>query len=185
MTKVDRRILKTQEALKKAVIELMTEKNFDDITIQDIADRANINRGTIYLHYQDKYDLLDKLIETHLNELGEMEKWACQMDWSDALVPFFEYFEQNYLFFSTMLASKDAKGAPSSFRTRLLASFLEGFKGEIDRESGRNTELNEDIMLQYAGTAYVGVIEWWIRNGMPFPPQVMAKQVGTLLERSL
>src|SRR3954447_26650861 len=124
MAKVDRRILKTQESMKKAVIELMTEKNFDDITIQDIADRANLNRGTIYLHYQDKFDLLDKLIETHLNELGEMGEWACEMDWNDALVPYFEYFEKNYLFFSTMLASKEA---PSVFRTRLLASFMEGF----------------------------------------------------------
>jgi len=185
LTKIDRRIVKTQEALKTAVIALMSEKNFDDITIQDIADRANVNRGTIYLHYQDKYDLLDKLIETHLNELGEMDKWACEMDWGDALVPYFEYFEQNFLFFSTMLASKDAKGAPSSFRTRLLTSFMSGFKGEIDRESGKNAELSDDIMLQYAGTAYVGVIEWWIRNGMPYPPKIMAKQVGALLERSL
>ncbi|MFD0695954.1 TetR/AcrR family transcriptional regulator [Paenibacillus sp. GCM10027628] len=181
MTKVDRRILKSQEAMKNAVIELMTEKNFDDITIQDIADRANINRGTIYLHYQDKFDLLDKLIETYINELAEMGEWACKLDWSSALIPFFEYFEKNYLFFSTMLASK---GAPS-FRTRLLDFITEGFKDEIDKESGRNTDLSEDVMLQYAGTAYVGVIEWWIRNGMPYPPQAMAKQVGALLERSL
>jgi len=62
---------------------------------------------------------------------------------------------------------------------------MEGFKGEIDKESGKNKDLNEDVMLQYAGTAYVGVIEWWIKNGMPYSPQVMAKQVGALLERSL
>ena len=117
--------------------------------------------------------------------MKEMDSWACEMDWVDALVPYFEYFKENYLFFSTMLASKDAKGAPSSFRTRPLASFIRGFQGEIDRESGRNTDVNDDVMLQYAGTAYVRVIEWWIRNGMPYPPQVMAKQVGTLLGRSL
>ncbi|MGC5325459.1 TetR/AcrR family transcriptional regulator [Brevibacillus sp. SYSU BS000544] len=181
MAKLDRRIHKTQESLKKAVIELMTEKNFDDITIRDIADRANVNRGTIYLHYQDKYDLLDKLIEAHINELDEMGEWACKLDWGAALEPFFEYFEKNYLFFSTMLASK---GAPS-FRTRLLDFFMKGFKGEIDNESGKNTDLSEDIILQYAGTAYVGVIEWWIRNDMPYPPRVMAKQVGALLGRSL
>ncbi|WP_419874258.1 TetR/AcrR family transcriptional regulator [Candidatus Pristimantibacillus sp. PTI5] len=181
MAKVDRRILKSQESMKKAVIELMTEKNFDDITIQDIADRANINRGTIYLHYQDKFDLLDKLIEAHINELREMGDWACKLDWSNALLPFFEYFENNYLFFSTMLASK---GAPS-FRNRLIDFVMIGFKEEIDKESGRNTDLNEDVMLQYAGTAYVGVIEWWIRNGMPYSPKVMAKQVGALLDRSL
>ncbi len=43
MSKVDRRIAKSQDAIKKAVIELMTEKNFDDITIQDISDRANVS----------------------------------------------------------------------------------------------------------------------------------------------
>lgn len=182
MGKVDRRILKTQESLKNALIELMTEKNFDDITIQELADRANVNRGTIYLHYQDKFDLLDQLIELHINELGEMDAWACELNWVDALVPYFEYFEKNYLFFSTMLASK---GTPSSFRTRLLASFMKGFQGEIDRESDRNAALSDEVMLQYAGTAYVGVIEWWIRNGMPYPPHEMAKQVGALLERSL
>ncbi|KKC46456.1 TetR family transcriptional regulator [Paenibacillus sp. D9] len=182
MAKVDRRILKTQDSLKKAVIELMAVKNFDAITIQDIADRANVNRGTIYLHYQDKYDLLDKVIEAHIDELKEIDTWACKLDWADALVPYFEYFEKNYLLFSTMLAGKEA---PSSFRTRLLDSFMEGFKGEIEHESGKNKDLNEDVMLQYAGTAYVGVIEWWIRNKMPYPPQVMAKQVGALLERSL
>lgn len=69
MTKIDRRILKTQEALKAAIIDLMKEKSFDDITIQDLSDRANVSRGTIYLHYMDKYDLLDKLIETHIDEL--------------------------------------------------------------------------------------------------------------------
>lgn len=114
------------------------------------ADRANVNRGTIYFHYQDKYDLLDKLIETHLDELGEMDKWAFEMDWTDARIPYFEYFADHYLFFSTMLASK---GTPSSFRSRLFASFIDGFKGEIDRESGRNTELSEDVLLQYAGNA--------------------------------
>ncbi|MED5016503.1 TetR/AcrR family transcriptional regulator [Paenibacillus chibensis] len=182
MTKVDRRILKTQESLKKAVIELMAVKKFDDITIQDIADRANVNRGTIYLHYQDKYDLLAQIMENHINELREMDTWACELEWAEALVPYFEYFEKHYLFFSTMLASK---GAPSSFRTQLLAAFMEGFKGEIDKVSGKNSDMFEDVMLQYAGTAYVGVIEWWIQNGMPYSPQDMAKQVGALLERSL
>lgn len=62
---------------------------------------------------------------------------------------------------------------------------MEGFKGEIDKESGRNTDQIDEGMLQFAGAAYVGVIERWIKNGMPYPPQVMAKQVGVLSERSL
>lgn len=179
MSKVDRRILKSQEAIKKAIIELMSEKNFDDITIKDISDRANVNRGTIYLHYQDKYDLLDRLIEEQINEMQEICKWACEMDWSDATLVLFEYFERNYLFFSTMLASK---GAPS-FRSRFLDFLITEFKDEVDITEEKNHGLNEDVMLRFMGTAYVGMVEWWITNGMPYPPHVMANQVGILLER--
>jgi AcrR family transcriptional regulator len=179
MSKVDRRVLKSREAIKKAVLELMSEKSFDEITIQDIADRANVNRGTIYLHYADKFDLLDKLIEEHINEMREICEWACEMDWIDATQVFFEYFESNYLFFSTMLASK---GAPS-FRSRFLEFLIEEFKDEVDITEEKNHGLSEDVMLQFMGTAYVGVVEWWITNGMPYPPHVMAKQVGILLER--
>jgi len=70
MTKVDRRILKSQEAIKKAVIELMSQKNFDGITIQDISDRANVSRGTVYLHYVDKYDVSINLLKNTLMRCG-------------------------------------------------------------------------------------------------------------------
>jgi AcrR family transcriptional regulator len=178
---VDRRILKTQEALKTAVIELMSEKNFDDITIKDIADRANVSRGTIYLHYADKYDLLDKLIQEHINEMREICESTFEMDYKDANLPWFEYLERNYLFFSTMLASK---GAPY-FRSRFLEFLIEEFKDEVDTTKGKNQGLSEGVILQFIVSSYVGVVEWWITNGMPYPPHIMAEQVGILLERNL
>src|SRR5437016_1453468 len=102
MTKVDRRIAKSQEAIKKAVVELMSEKSFDDITIQGISDRANVSRGTIYLHYLDKFDLLDKLIEEHIDEMGEICESTSEKEYKDANLPWFEYLKSHYLFFSTM-----------------------------------------------------------------------------------
>jgi hypothetical protein len=56
---------------------------------------------------------------------------------------------------------------------------------QVDITEERNQGLNEDVMLQFMATAYVGVVEWWITNGMPYPPHVMAKQVGILLERTV
>lgn len=179
MSKVDRRITKSQEAIKKAVIELMTEKSFDDITIQDISDRANVNRGTIYLHYADKYDLLDKLMEEHINKLRKTCEWACEMEWIEATLIFFEYFESNYLFFSTMLASK---GAPS-FRSRFIEFLIEEFKDEVDVTKGKNHGLSEDVIVKFTANAYVGVLESWLKDGMPSPPHVMAKELGILLDR--
>ncbi|AGK53212.1 TetR/AcrR family transcriptional regulator [Bacillus sp. 1NLA3E] len=181
MSKVDRRIAKSQEAIKKAVIELMTEKNFDDITIQDISDKANVSRGTIYLHYVDKFDLLDKLIEEHINELREMCESASELDYKDANLPWFEYLESNYLFFSAMLASK---GAPY-FRSQFVEFLIEEFKDEVNTSEGKNHGLNEVVILQFIVTSYVGIVEWWIKNGMPYPPNIMSEQVGILLERNL
>jgi AcrR family transcriptional regulator len=181
MSKVDRRIAKSQEAIKTAVIELMSEKNFDDITIQEISDKANVSRGTIYLHYLDKYDLLDKLIAEHIEELRDICQSASELEFIDANLPWFEYLESHYLFFSTMLASK---GAPS-FRSQFLEFLTEEFKDEVNVDKGKNQGLNENIILQFIVTSYVGIVEWWFKNGMPYPPRVMAEQVGILLERNL
>jgi AcrR family transcriptional regulator len=181
MPKVDRRIQKSQEAIQKAVIELMSEMNFDDITIQNISDRANVSRGTIYLHYLDKFDLLDKLIASHINHLKELCETAADLDYSGALLIWSEYFARHYLFFSTMLASKGAPYFRNQFRD-LLVTLL---KNEINVTKGVNSSLREEVILQFLASAMTGVVEWWFVNGMPFSPQVMAEQLGILLERNL
>jgi AcrR family transcriptional regulator len=181
MSKVDRRIAKSQIAIKNAVTELMSEKSFDDITIQDIADRADVNRGTIYLHYTDKYDLLDKMIEEHIENLRGLCQSASEMTFQEGNYVWYEYFERNYLFFSTMLASK---GAPY-FRSRFLDLVIEEFKTELDIAAGKNYGLNVDVILQFFGSAVVGAVEWWFKDGMPLPARVMAEQTGALLDRNL
>ncbi|WP_187768227.1 TetR/AcrR family transcriptional regulator [Paenibacillus sp. PL91] len=178
MSKVDRRILKSQEAIKKAVVELMSEKDFDDITMQEISDRANVNRKTIYLHYNDKYDLLNNLIEGHIKEL----RIICYPESSDETqITWFEYFEINYSFFSAFLSGK---GAPY-FRSRFLEFVIEDLRNGWELVEGRRNGLNEDIMLNFFASAYVGLVEWWFTKGMPYPPSVMNKQAEFILDMNL
>lgn len=181
MLKVDRRIAKSQEAIKKALVEIMSEKNFDDITIQDISDKANVSRGTLYLHYTDKFDLLDRLIEEHIEELREICKSTAEMNFKEANLPWFEYLKSHHLFFSTMLASK---GSPA-FRSRFIEFLIEEFQDEIDTTKGKNQGMQKEIILQFIVTSYVGIVEWWIKSGMLYPSDVMAEQVGDLLERNI
>ncbi|MEI2403324.1 TetR/AcrR family transcriptional regulator [Niallia taxi] len=181
MAKIDRRILKSQEAIKNGLIELMSEKKFDDITIQDISDKANVSRGTIYLHYLDKYDLLEKLIAEHINNMRELCEATSESEYSEANLPWFKYLERNYLFISTMLKSK---GAPY-FRSQFHEFLIEEFKDEVDITKEKNTELQEEVLLQFIVTSYVGLVEWWVVKDMPISPEEMALQVGILLERNL
>ena len=59
--KEDRRIRKTKSSIKKAFTQLLKEKKLDKITIRDITTQADVNRGTFYLHYEDKYILLNDM----------------------------------------------------------------------------------------------------------------------------
>jgi AcrR family transcriptional regulator len=58
-TKEDPRVTRTRQLLHQALLELMMEKSFQSITIQDIAARATVNRVTFYAHFQDKFALLE------------------------------------------------------------------------------------------------------------------------------
>ncbi|MBD8847334.1 TetR/AcrR family transcriptional regulator [Priestia megaterium] len=181
MVKVDRRIARTQEAIKKGFLELMSEKSFDSITIQNIADRANINRATVYLHYLDKFDLLDKIMEEHIENMSDFCESEADLNWIDSTIHCMEYLESNYLFFSTMLASEGAR----YFRNRFLQHNIEEFKKDVDITKGKNLGQNEDVIVEFVANAYVGVVEWWLKNEMPYSPKEMAEKVGNLLERNL
>lgn len=61
-TKIDLRIVKTRANIKNTFIELLSEKDFNEITVQNILDKALINRSTFYKHYSDKYELAEQLI---------------------------------------------------------------------------------------------------------------------------
>ncbi|WP_338787748.1 TetR-like C-terminal domain-containing protein [Metabacillus sp. FJAT-53654] len=103
------------------------------------------------------------------------------MDFVEGNLIWFEYFERNYSFFSTMLASS---GAPS-FRNRFLEFVIEELKDEVDITEEKNKGLSKDVILKFFGTAIVGIVESYFTNGIPEPAQVVAEQVGILLERNL
>ena len=60
---VDRRVKKTKRQLRQALMHLMTEKPSRSISVRELADRADINRGTFYIHYKDVGDLLQQLAQ--------------------------------------------------------------------------------------------------------------------------
>ncbi|PWW02446.1 TetR family transcriptional regulator [Paenibacillus cellulosilyticus] len=69
----DRQVQRTRQLLQQAFIEVVREKGFEATRIQNITDRANVNRGTFYFHYADKYALLDAVVRSHFGrQLAEV-----------------------------------------------------------------------------------------------------------------
>lgn len=184
--KEDRRVTRTKGAINRAFLELLAEKEFERITINDIADRADVNRATIYLHYADKYDLLDKCIEEHLDHMvascllnkSLREKISDPSEASGALEAVFVYLESHYLFFSSMLSGQRT----AAFRECMMEMTKNLIRKQINL-NGMNLDMDAEVTLQFAASAFVGVVEWWIANQMPHQPAYMADQAIRLFER--
>ena len=70
--KLDPRVRRTRQMIEQAFLELIKEKGFQSISVQDITERAGINRATFYAHFTDKFDLLDRSIQHGFRQ--EIEK---------------------------------------------------------------------------------------------------------------
>ncbi|NQX45814.1 TetR/AcrR family transcriptional regulator [Paenibacillus tritici] len=179
---MDRRIGKTRDAIFKAFISLMAEKNFEQITVNEIAERANVSRGTIYLHFVDKYDLLNQCIEQEMTELCN----SCMniggnthLVSSGPLLRTAEYLERHAFVFTTLLNNNGI----SAFRTRLHTILLQGLSEQIDM-TGLNRGMNKEMLQQFLASAVVGVMEWWITHSMPYPAKELIEDILVLMERN-
>ncbi|EST11938.1 TetR/AcrR family transcriptional regulator [Sporolactobacillus laevolacticus] len=181
--KIDRRILRTKQSITKSFLELFSEKDFGEITINDIAERANVNRGTIYLHYADKYDLLDKCIEERINELISLCKNREVDEVNQELIheskPFFDYLKDNFPFFSSMFSNQRV----FVFRDR-LQHFISVSLMEKMNKLGNKSDVESELNAQFMASAFIGIVEWWIRHQMPYSTNFMADQVRKLFEKS-
>jgi len=73
--KDDRRANRTKRSLSEALVGLIHEKRFDDITVQDVIDRADVGRSTFYSHFRDKEDLFQKDWERFLDMFAGAINW--------------------------------------------------------------------------------------------------------------
>jgi len=183
---MDRRARKNREAIMNALIGLMAEKEFDKITINDIAERADVNRGTVYSHYADKYQLLDKCIETHLERLVESCMPASEEEGRNpaktALLRAFELMEENRSFYVLLLTDR---GLPA-FRSGLQATMIQGVELTLERLVPENgLPVRRDVFTRFLSSAAVGVIEDWLLRSMPYSAEEISDQLWTMLELNL
>ena len=171
----DRRITRTKHALRQALIELMEERGLENFTVNDLCERADINRGTFYNHFHDKEELLAALEDEVFRELERFQEKLGDMSVSQilkanvlkrpvpVLVELFDYLKGQADFLHAVLdAGGDASFSPrlrDSVCTNLVQCMLhERYRGSTDPFVG--------YYVAFFASAYVGVISRWIETGM-------------------
>lgn len=181
----DRRINRTRENLFKAASELMLEKRYDDITIQDVIDRANVGRSTFYAHFQDKEDLAQGMLH-HI-----LDKLAAAMDEDphnpqEGLLPgvqMFEHIREHYPMFKAMTSGRGLdlffqKGY-EYWSVRMISRL------EAMLPAGKTPRVPIPILANHISGTYINLLKWWIDQKMPCSAERMTEIARTLLLPSI
>ncbi|MFF2479884.1 TetR/AcrR family transcriptional regulator [Paenibacillus sp. NPDC058071] len=182
----DRRIIRTRQIITHAYLELLKEKSNEDIVIRDITERANVNRSTFYAHYQDKNDLLNKIISETMSTLSrEMSELPIAFRIEDTaaetidpyFTTFFNHVAKHEKFYRTMFVSSPT----DAFTERMLEEIRSIFYERAAR-IGKDKKLSVplDLLLDYLCTSLYGICKRWLEQGMVYSSNHMALQLTRL-----
>ncbi|MFP5105578.1 TetR/AcrR family transcriptional regulator [Neobacillus sp. C211] len=176
----DRRIVRTKRLIRDALTELMEEKGFEGITVRDLTKKADINRGTFYLHYRDKYDLLEQSEAQILNEIEKMTQeinpndflnFNSENDPFPFIINLFEFFHENSSFMKVILGPKGDASFQGKLRDIIKKTFFQHIMSKIN---GEEMLVPVEYLFSYVSSAHLGVIQHWLESGMEKPPREMA-----------
>lgn len=179
----DRRVERTKRQLKKALGELLSERGYDEVTVQDIVDRADVGRSTFYAHFESKEDLLFAGLDRHLMTLVEARPAGVTPE-NDARrfrfsLPMLRHvLLQRRFFEATILGGSDSRIRDISagiindmviaelrrLRPALPAKGTEDGIRAPDRRAGQSRAV--------VG-AFMGLLDWWLRSADHLPPEAV------------
>jgi len=168
----DRRSQRTQQTLMDALIALLAVKHYDEISINDIIDRANVGRSTFYAHYQAKDDLLksgfERVLDMLIQQIGFDE---ADQDLQLDTTPLFRHAKGHYELYRTLVWGSGFELLTKDGHAALSAKFQESFSLLL---SGKPEPSIPLAVLSYsmAGILLI-LLKWWLDNKMPYSPEYM------------
>lgn len=182
--KLDRRVRRSQDRLFGALLKLIHEKRYEDITVSEIAERADVARGTFYLHYSDKDALLLSSLDRLVEDISEQVKQFSQRDLIDgtmhpALV-IFQYVGNDPVLFRTVLG-----GQGGSLLLERLRHYAAHNAYQALESMGRQTSFPLDVLADFLAGAMLSVLSGWLDEERRRTPEEMAQLFYSLVRPSV
>ncbi len=179
--KQDRRVRRTNRMLKQALAELMHEKSFQSIRVRDIAERADINRGTFYMHFSNTADLLAHLESETLKDFQaiiDRYRGSTQaQDLCDLLEPITEYISNNANICRCLFQNK----AASDFLDRFQQLLYENGSARV---RARFPHLAPDTLhcfFAFATFGMIGILKEWLDTDMRKGQEAIVSHMAQLI----
>ena len=183
--KMDRRVQRTLQALRTALLELIKEKDYDEISIEEITERANVGRTTFYLHYKDKEDLLMEEFSTIMYERAQVlseipfSVWLPiseeDLEKNIALQPLllvFEHIHNNSELYNLLLKSTNSSKIIERIRQISTDAIVQFVETKIETDPiPLLSEVPIEFFAAFFSGALISIVGWWIREDMRHSPE--------------
>ncbi|MBR1663044.1 MAG: TetR/AcrR family transcriptional regulator [Ruminococcus sp.] len=175
--KTDRRSEKTRKAIREALTELLTDKPLGKVTVQEIADKADVNRVTFYKHYLDVYDLYDKIEEDVLVAMGLLMLSLEELESEQFFSHLIDYIDENKAIFRLIFSPNVPGQLKDRFNKLIYGVFMQiqAEKLEIDLN---DKQLSFNVCYRSQGC--IAVLEKWVRGDFSEPKDLIIKTVSGL-----
>lgn len=185
--KTDLRVKRTHKMIIEAFFHLVDGKGYDNITIQDIADEAMINRATFYAHFKDKQDLYEQIFDFTINAFTSVIDTE-QIIVSNRikvkqieflLTHIYNNIQKNKKFFLTIM-----DGSSNELLRKKLADIIYEKYADIFSKlkiTENDIEVPIDFIIEYMTSIFIGTLHWWITSDTDMTPNHLARLVIKLV----
>jgi AcrR family transcriptional regulator len=183
-TRHERRRLHTRKLLIQATLQLILEKGYNAISIQDITERADLGRGTFYLHFKDKDEIIWTMFQDLLRELEQEAHKQINRRTPQAefygLLNIFHHAEKNNDFYRVMLGSRGSALLTARVQDLLVKMILYDI-----RNAPESPDINFNLPEEFEAQMLTGIISrllyWWLET----PNEYSAEQMAAMTYKAL
>ncbi|MEC0201090.1 TetR-like C-terminal domain-containing protein [Paenibacillus lautus] len=175
---MDPRAIRSKKMLKQAVFSLLADnQEISQLTVQKIANRAELNRATFYLHYEDINDLLRQIVHEIFDDLSMKVEPLLQVksrNEREQLITFLNYFYEYRKIFAVLVEH-------TGFKTHLSNLLKSTIKQRRDARNINSTSRVASVDI--VASSLLGIIMWWIKDGTEHSAEYIADQITLMYRR--
>lgn len=175
--KLDRRVQRTRDSLREALMALVLEKGYEAVTVQDILDRANLGRSTFYSHFRDKDELLISGLD-HLKQIFEefdskahTPKPGDEVQRYSPVLLFLRHAAQHHRVYRSLLNKPGGEIVQRylyKYTSSLLGRHLKHFAPH-----DRNLTVPRDLLIHHVVSSFLSLLSWWLEHNIPYSAEEM------------
>ena len=172
----DRRVTRTRKLLRQALVKRMREKSVSSITVKELCDECDINRGTFYTHYSDVASLLESMETDLFSQLQQTlaklstEEVLSQQGPSRTMVALFEFLRDNADICAALLCDN---GDPA-FVERVRMFVRQEVLGEWRKMFSDRDGERQEYTFAFLVSGSIGMLQHWLESGLTLTPEQMA-----------